>query len=274
MQYDPIKQRLSGFIRNQPVLKILFFKVLRVLFLREWYVRSVLFRLFQDRKPARILDAGCGFGQYSYLMATRFPAASIDSVDLNPAHVSALSDFSGRLNLNINPSVQDLTKYASQESYDFILCVDVIEHIENDRAVFTNFANSLSPGGEVVISTPSDLGGSDHHHDHDHDHQGGHGFIDEHARDGYSIADLKEKLETAGLVVADIRYTYGAFGSFAWKLAVKWPMMLLNLSMVLVLLLPFYFLITLIPILLLHQADMMVRWKSGTGLIARAIKPT
>ena len=40
----------------------------------------------------------------------------------------------------------------------------------------------------LLISTPSDKGGSDVHNDDEES------FIDEHVRDGYSIKDITEKL--------------------------------------------------------------------------------
>jgi len=49
-----------------------------------------------------------------------------------------------------------------------ILCVDVMEHIEKDELVFSNFYKALVDDGILLVSTPSDKGGSDVHHDHEH----------------------------------------------------------------------------------------------------------
>ncbi len=72
--------------------------------------------------------------------------------------------------------------------FDIILSVDVMEHIEEDVLVFKNFYNSLKNNGVILISTPSDQGGSDVHNDHEES------FIDEHVRDGYSIKGITDKL--------------------------------------------------------------------------------
>ena len=50
--------------------------------------------------------------------------------------------------------------------YNIILSVDVMEHIEEDVLVFQNFYKSLKNNGVLLISTPSDKGGSDVHNDH------------------------------------------------------------------------------------------------------------
>ena len=272
MQYDPIKHKFSSFIQDSPFLKILFFKLLGIFFLREWYIKRKIKEIFNAQKPAAILDAGCGFGQYTYFMNKQSPTTKIEAVDLNPEHVRRVAAFAEKMIMPVTTSVQDLTKFQNPTTYDFILCVDVMEHIEDDRSVLKNYYASLKSGGHLLISTPSDQGGSESHHDHDHDNPEAHGFIDEHARDGYSIADMTEKLETEGFSVKQIKYTYGAAGKISWKLAIKYPILLLNASMIFAVILPFYFVITIIPILILHQLDTLFEWETGTGLMVHAIK--
>lgn len=270
MQYDPIKHRFSSFIQDSVPFKILFFKLLGIFFLREWYIKRCIKREFRKLKPVQILDAGCGFGQYTYFMSNQSPEAHIDAVDLNPEHIARLTTFAEKRKMPVSCSVQDLTKYSKTGFYQFILCVDVMEHIENDRDVLANYFESLKPGGKLLISTPSDQGGSDAHHDHDNDEV--HGFVDEHARDGYGISDMTEKLKAAGFAVDEIRYTYGTAGNISWRLAIKYPILLLNTSMIFAVILPFYYTVTILPIVILHQLDTMVNWKTGTGLMVLASK--
>ena len=59
----------------------------------------------------------------------------------------------------------DLTTLTDINCYDLILSVDVMEHIEEDVIVFQNFYRSLKENGILLISTPSDKGGSDVHND-------------------------------------------------------------------------------------------------------------
>ncbi|MBK7445542.1 MAG: methyltransferase domain-containing protein [Ignavibacteria bacterium] len=54
--------------------------------------------------------------------------------------------------------IGDLTKIEYKEQFDFILCVDVMEHIFEDELVFRNFANALKKGGRLLVNTPSNLG--------------------------------------------------------------------------------------------------------------------
>ena len=42
MHYDPIKNIFASIIKQFPVLRILFYKILDIMFLRSWYVRREL----------------------------------------------------------------------------------------------------------------------------------------------------------------------------------------------------------------------------------------
>ena len=82
-----------------------------------------------------------------------------------------------------------------------ILSVDVMEHILEDVVVFKNFNQALKKGGMLLISTPSDQGGSDVHDEDDHS------FIDEHVRDGYNIIEIEDKLVEAGFSNVEAKYS-------------------------------------------------------------------
>jgi 2-polyprenyl-3-methyl-5-hydroxy-6-metoxy-1,4-benzoquinol methylase len=77
---------------------------------------------------------------------------------------------------NVLFKVEDLTKFRKDNSFDLVLCVDVMEHILEDVDVLKNFNASMKEGGMLLISTPSDQGGSDAHGDEDES------FIEEHVR--------------------------------------------------------------------------------------------
>ena len=83
VEYDPVKKRLADLIRGHALLRRWFFAGLGVVFLREWYVKRAIRKLPLSRKDAlAILDAGAGFGQYSYYCAKRFPRAEILALDI------------------------------------------------------------------------------------------------------------------------------------------------------------------------------------------------
>ncbi len=273
MQYDPIKRSLGKVFNRTPFLRKLFYHLLDLLLLRSWHVNKALKKWgAQNQTERKVLDAGSGFGQYVFRMARKNPQWQITGLDVKKEQMADCNLFFEKIGLkNAQFEVADLTKLDYEQAFDLILCVDVMEHIEADVKVLENFQRALKPGGMLLISTPSDQGGSDVHH-HDEKPDGAVGFIDEHVRDGYGIAELDEKLKKAGFTETQIKYQYGRPGKISWKLSMKYPILMLNTSKLFFILLPFYYLLVFPLSILLNFLDVRGRHKTGTGLIAKAWK--
>ncbi len=276
MKYDPIKRKLGVIFNASPALRKLFYSLLDLLLLRAWHIRKAI-KLWEKNVdgPMNVLDAGSGFGQYVYYLARRHKDWQIKGVDVKQEQIDDCNRFFKRIGFsNAQFEIADLTKYVEKESYDFILCVDVMEHIKEDELVLNNYCKSLKKGGMLLISTPSDQGGSDvHHHDHDdYINDGTHSFVDEHVRDGYGVDEIKEKMKNAGFTKSEVHYQYGKYGKLAWKLSMKYPILMLNASYLFFIVLPFYYLLTFPVALVLNCLDVKVKNKTGTGIIAKAWK--
>ena len=263
MQYDPIKDKLGGIVKKSPFLRKIFYIVLGMIFLREWYVKRKIKEIYSNNPPKDILDAGCGFGQYSYSMAKKFREANILAVDVKQDYLDDCKYFFDKTGYkNCKFEFADLMKIDFDNQFDFILSVDVMEHIEDDTGVFKRFNKALKPGGRVMINTPSNLGGSDAHEGDDES------FIGEHVRLGYSKEDICTKLEQAGFKVESFCYTYGKWGKRYWKLGIKYPMLMLNKSQLLFVILPFYYLLTIWWTLLFMWLDVNDKGKQeGSGIL-------
>ena len=273
MEYDPIKRRLGNVFNRTPFLRKLFYSLLDLLLLRAWHVYKELRQLRKSipSRNIRILDAGAGFGQYSYRMSRIFSNSNIKGVDVKEEQIKDCNRFFTSIGIQDKVVFEfaDLTKFIEPYGYDLILSVDVMEHIEEDELVFGNLYKSLRNNGVLLISTPSDQGGSD---THEHDPDSVTGFIEEHVRDGYGIRDISEKLHQAGFSEIEARYTYGTFGSLSWKLSMKFPILMLGKSKAFFILLPLYYLITFPFCAILNVIDVNSRHKRGTGLLVKAYK--
>lgn len=263
MHYDPVKNIFARIIKRFSFLRILFYKILDLMFLRSWYVRRELKKLrkkFGDKKIT-IYDAGSGYGQYSYFMSKYLQPCEIYSVDVKEDWIQDCKDFfsSQKIN-NVSFAVDDLTNVNHNEKFDLIVCVDVMEHIEDDVKVFRNFYNALKADGYLLINTPSIYGGSDVHDGDDES------FIGEHARDGYSKEDLESKLHPLGFKTYQSKYTYGFWGDKAWRLGIKYPIMMVNVSKLFLIVLPLYYLITFPFTFIMMLIDFNVHNKVGSGI--------
>lgn len=263
LHYDPIKDKIGGIVKRSPFLRKIFYKILGLMFLREWYVKRKIKDLYGKNPPDDILDAGCGFGQYSYFMANKFPNMKMLAVDVKVDYLEDCKYFFDKCGIkNTEFEYADLTQIDFKNRFDFVLSVDVMEHIEDDIGVFKRFYAALKQGGRVMINTPSNIGGSDAEHEDDDS------FIGEHVRLGYSKEDICTKLEGAGFKIESFDYTYGKWGNLYWKLGIKYPMLMLNKSQLFFILLPFYYSLTIWWTLLFMWLDVNDKNKpEGTGVL-------
>lgn len=221
-----------------------------------------------DRRGSwSLLDAGSGFGQYDRFILQEFDNVRIKAIDVKSDYLEdSRHYFVKEINRDrIDFRQQDLLDLNYTEDFDFAICIDVLEHIEDDRKVMENIHRSLAPGGYFLMHSPSiyseeDAGGDD-------------SFVDEHARVGYSKDDISEKLKSAGFEIVDVAYTYGERGHLAWELLIKYPMLwLTKLKLWALPLMAVYYIFTLPVGLVLMSLDMKDKNERGTGIYALAQK--
>ena len=265
MEYDSIKDRISRRLDSHPRLLPILYSLMDLLLLRTWYVHRAL-RSINLGSNSRLLDAGTGFGQYAWHVLRRYPGVHVTGIDLKKDYLERAGKSLDACGLSdrVTLQVDDLTDMKVTGPFDCILAVDVLEHIVEDESAIQHFSQRLRQGGSLIISTPSDQGGSDVHGS---DQQS---FIGEHVRDGYNLDDLVQKLANAGLEITEAKYSYGTFGSLAWRLLIKFPILLLGKSFLLAPLVALYY-VPVLPIgLLLNLVDLNRSNERGTGLIVTA----
>jgi len=263
MYYDPIKNVFAKVLKRFSLMRVIFYNVLNIMFLRSWYVRRELKRLRRKfgAKELNIYDAGSGYGQYTYFMSKHLMPCSIYSVDVKEDWIEDSKEYFQSSGIkNVSFGVEDLTKISYENNFDLIVCVDVMEHIVEDVTVFQNYYRALKNESYLLINTPSTFGGSDVHNEDEES------FIGEHARDGYSKEDLESKLHPLGFETYQSQYTYGFWGDKAWRLGIKYPLMLLNISKLFFILLPFYYLITSPFTFIMMFIDYSSNNKFGSGI--------
>ncbi|MCU0461509.1 MAG: class I SAM-dependent methyltransferase [Bacteroidales bacterium] len=269
MQYEPIKRSMGRFFSGPLFMRKLLYSLLDLLLLRTWHVKKAL-RQISSELPAdsSILDAGSGMGQYSWRMSRMNSVWKITGIDINSEQIEDCRNFFRRAGLfeRVSFRIADLTEFNEPGSYDLILSVDVMEHILEDYKVFGNFYSSLKNHGILLISTPSDKGGSDVHDEEDES------FIGEHVRNGYSRDEITAKLSRSGFQDVNVLYIYGKPGSISWRFTMKYPVKMLNISKLFFIILPFYYLIFFPVSIILNIFDVRFTHKTGTGLLVTARK--
>lgn len=270
IEYDPVKDKFSAIIKNSSLLRRLFYFLLDLFFLRSWHIRRVIKQTGDplDQKGSwDLLDAGCGFGQYDRFILSAFDNVTVDSVDVKKDYLRDNENYFQKdvEKGNIRFYYSDLIQFETDKTFDMAICIDVLEHIEQDVRVMTNISNQLKEGGYFLMHSPS------HYSEEDGDEDDS--FVGEHARPGYSKEEIKAKLIQAGLKPQKVHYTYGFWGHKAWVLSVKWPMIAFNkLGLLAALPLLIYYPIVLPFCLLMNLTDLYTKNEKGNGIYALASK--
>lgn len=123
-------------------------------FVAERY--AAVLRAAQPLDRRRVLDLGCGDGALSYLLARQ--GARVTGLDVTIAGLVLARGELGRHGTRV-PLVLG-SGYAlpfSEESFDAVVCSDVIEHVRSPGTLLHEMRRVLAPGGRVILTTPSRL---------------------------------------------------------------------------------------------------------------------
>ncbi len=113
-----------------------------------------IFQEIEKSKPKKILDAGCGRGFYLHAISLyKFPQ-EIHGVDTNSIYLAKARELckDKRVRLKKN-SIYDI-KYPSN-FFDFIICSEVLEHLDDDRKALAELKRILKPNGSLIITVPN-----------------------------------------------------------------------------------------------------------------------
>jgi SAM-dependent methyltransferase len=121
---------------------------------RHWWYRgrrNVIERVIADLKlpaRARILDAGCGSGRNMIELARHGTVSGVELSD--PSVDVARARGAGEV---IAGSVLDMP--FDSESFDLSVCLDVIEHLDDDVGALRELRRVLAPGGSLLVTVPA-----------------------------------------------------------------------------------------------------------------------
>jgi 2-polyprenyl-6-hydroxyphenyl methylase / 3-demethylubiquinone-9 3-methyltransferase len=93
----------------------------------------------------RILDIGCGGGIFAEPLAAA--GASVVGIDPSERSIEAAREHAAQHGLEIDYRVAYAEAIDSDESFDAVMAVDVLEHVDDVDATLAASARVLSPGG-------------------------------------------------------------------------------------------------------------------------------
>lgn len=112
--------------------------------------RLALIRRWVPLQNQRILDVGCGVGQY--VRAFRRYSDRVYGIDVAPDRVRTGAAFAPYLMLASSDALP-----FPDASLDVVVLNEVIEHVRDDRSTMAELARVLRPGGHAVLYAPNRL---------------------------------------------------------------------------------------------------------------------
>jgi SAM-dependent methyltransferase len=112
----------------------------------------------QMKPGARVLDAGCGVGYGSALLADR-GAANVVAVDISAEAIEiGRRQFARDTILWVTEDCQDLTEAGRHGPFDLICNLENLEHLAEPARFLARVTSLLRDGGTLISSTPNRIG--------------------------------------------------------------------------------------------------------------------
>lgn len=122
----------------------------------ESFRPEMVWKLAGDVSNKRVLDIGCQYGVFSFFLSEK--GASVTGIDISKKWVErCLREASTRRDCSkMEFRICDAQELAfDDESFDIVVCTEVIEHVDYAGNVLSEINRVLVPGGILVLGTPN-----------------------------------------------------------------------------------------------------------------------
>lgn len=100
-------------------------------------------------KPGRVLELGCGAGALAYELSHEgFDCTAVE-------HSPAAAAIAAELNRGSNAAKIRTKAEDWDAAFDYLVALEVLEHIEDDHAALMRWRQWLRPGGLMLLSVPA-----------------------------------------------------------------------------------------------------------------------
>jgi len=159
-----------------------------------------IYNLVEPYLGKRVLEIGCGIGNMTeYFIRNR----EITAIDIERRYIEYMKiDFAGIKVYTCN-ILQPNILLTNKTEFDTAVCINVLEHINDDGQALSNMYNLIRKKGKVVLIVPA--------------HHALFGSMDKnvgHCR-RYSMKELAEKVESAGFRIRRVSY-FNRLGACGW----------------------------------------------------------
>ena len=112
-------------------------------------------RLVTRELGRRVIEVGCGLGNFTRMLLDREAVVALDAEPECIERLKARYPDQPNLSAFVCDAGQALFPDLSAFRPDSCVCLNVLEHIEDDRQALRNMASVLGPGGVIVLIVPA-----------------------------------------------------------------------------------------------------------------------
>lgn len=117
--------------------------------IRLSYLRRKIEEKFLEISDVKILDVGCGGGLVAEPLARM--GARVVGIDASEKNIAVAKIHAEKSGLEIDYKVSAVEEMSG--TFDVVLALEIIEHVDNPEAFIKNCAKLLKPGGLLFVAT-------------------------------------------------------------------------------------------------------------------------
>ena len=172
--------------------------------------RNVFSLVPPSRNYRNILDAGSGSGVFAFELGRRFPDARVLGIDLLKEAIDFcrhIADQTGAANIEFYR--EHIESLQEKNTFDLILCIDILEHVEDDLSALKALYDTAAPEGILVLHVPAlyrryPVWRKSLNFD-----------VETHVRTGYRQEEIQAKVRQSGFLIRKNGFTYGFWETLA-----------------------------------------------------------
>lgn len=116
-----------------------------------WYNQWTL-KKFSDHLQGEILEVGCGIGNFTKSLTEFGSVWAIDIKDEFIKETKKLVDDKAKVGFG---DIEKEIYFFGEKKFDCVTCINVLEHIEDDKKALRNLYELLKPNGFLILFVPA-----------------------------------------------------------------------------------------------------------------------
>ncbi|PCH94880.1 MAG: hypothetical protein COB85_05130 [Bacteroidetes bacterium] len=118
-----------------------------------WNRLEKMLKMADGFQASTVLDLGCGQGVLLPTLSKNY--SKVSGIDLDTSIAAQIVEIYGLNNVTLSQS-DIFNNSFSDNSFDLIFAPSVLEHFDDQHALFTEITRVLKPGGKIIFSSPTE----------------------------------------------------------------------------------------------------------------------